>query len=259
MRDKTREGEGGESERGRGAGEAAKEGRGTQRERERGGAPGGQRRGTIRQKTNDKTHKRRPHTNSQPTTKTQTTAGFLVNRVLLPSINEAFFCLMEGVGTAADIDLAMKLGTNQPVSFAFCVTGGRQRLRVAISPAPARPRRLRLLTPRPQHNTNNKHKNNKKTRSSAPWPSPTPSASTPCCPSSRSCSAGSATPSTGPAPCCATTSTPGGSGARRGAACTCVSLFLLAVCLLYSFGFAAIVCLSVCGRTGRGARFECSA
>eukprot|EP00882_Tetradesmus_deserticola_P001208 GHRQ01001306.1.p1 GENE.GHRQ01001306.1~~GHRQ01001306.1.p1 ORF type:complete len:300 (+),score=105.45 GHRQ01001306.1:336-1235(+) len=41
--------------------------------------------------------------------------GFLVNRVLIPMINEAFFCLMEGVGSAEDIDKGMRLGTNQPM------------------------------------------------------------------------------------------------------------------------------------------------
>lgn len=41
--------------------------------------------------------------------------GFIVNRVLMPMINEAFFCLQEGVGAAADIDTGMKLGTNQPL------------------------------------------------------------------------------------------------------------------------------------------------
>ena len=30
--------------------------------------------------------------------------GFIVNRILMPMINEAFYCLMEGVGTAEDID-----------------------------------------------------------------------------------------------------------------------------------------------------------
>jgi len=42
-------------------------------------------------------------------------AGFIVNRVLMPMINEAAFALMEGVATAEDIDTAMKLGTNQPM------------------------------------------------------------------------------------------------------------------------------------------------
>jgi 3-hydroxybutyryl-CoA dehydrogenase len=41
--------------------------------------------------------------------------GFAVNRVLMPMINEAFFALMEGVASAADLDAAMKLGTNQPM------------------------------------------------------------------------------------------------------------------------------------------------
>ena len=41
--------------------------------------------------------------------------GFLVNRILMPMINEAVFALMEGVGEVEDIDAAMKLGTNQPM------------------------------------------------------------------------------------------------------------------------------------------------
>ncbi len=41
--------------------------------------------------------------------------GFLANRILMPMINEAFYALMEGVGSAADIDTTMKLGTNQPM------------------------------------------------------------------------------------------------------------------------------------------------
>lgn len=41
--------------------------------------------------------------------------GFIVNRILLPMINEAIFVLMESVGSAEDIDNAMKLGTNQPM------------------------------------------------------------------------------------------------------------------------------------------------
>ncbi|CAI5987744.1 unnamed protein product [Closterium sp. NIES-64] len=39
--------------------------------------------------------------------------GFIVNRLLMPMINEAFYALLEGVGTAQDIDRGMKLGTNQ--------------------------------------------------------------------------------------------------------------------------------------------------
>jgi 3-hydroxybutyryl-CoA dehydrogenase len=41
--------------------------------------------------------------------------GFVSNRVLLPMINEAVFCLMEGVGTADAIDTVMKLGMNHPM------------------------------------------------------------------------------------------------------------------------------------------------
>lgn len=41
--------------------------------------------------------------------------GFIVNRVLLPMINEAIYTLYEGVGRVTDIDKAMKLGTNQPM------------------------------------------------------------------------------------------------------------------------------------------------
>jgi 3-hydroxybutyryl-CoA dehydrogenase len=41
--------------------------------------------------------------------------GFLVNRILIPMINEAFYTLYEGVGSAQDIDQAMVLGTNQPM------------------------------------------------------------------------------------------------------------------------------------------------
>jgi 3-hydroxybutyryl-CoA dehydrogenase len=41
--------------------------------------------------------------------------GFIVNRVLMPMINESFYTLMEGIATAEDIDAGMKLGTNQPM------------------------------------------------------------------------------------------------------------------------------------------------
>ena len=41
--------------------------------------------------------------------------GFIVNRVLIPMINEAVFALYEGVASAEDIDQGMKLGTNQPM------------------------------------------------------------------------------------------------------------------------------------------------
>jgi 3-hydroxybutyryl-CoA dehydrogenase len=41
--------------------------------------------------------------------------GFVVNRLLVPMINEAFNLLQEGVASAEDIDKAMKLGTNMPM------------------------------------------------------------------------------------------------------------------------------------------------
>ncbi len=41
--------------------------------------------------------------------------GFISNRVLMPMINEAAFCLMEGVAKAEDIDTVMKLGMNHPM------------------------------------------------------------------------------------------------------------------------------------------------
>jgi 3-hydroxybutyryl-CoA dehydrogenase len=41
--------------------------------------------------------------------------GFIVNRILIPMLNEACFALMEGLGSAEDIDTAMRLGTNQPM------------------------------------------------------------------------------------------------------------------------------------------------
>jgi 3-hydroxybutyryl-CoA dehydrogenase len=41
--------------------------------------------------------------------------GFVVNRILLPMINEAVFALQEGVGSKEAIDTAMKLGTNHPM------------------------------------------------------------------------------------------------------------------------------------------------
>ena len=41
--------------------------------------------------------------------------GFLVNRMLGPFINEAIFALMEGTGSAADIDTGAKLGLNHPM------------------------------------------------------------------------------------------------------------------------------------------------
>lgn len=41
--------------------------------------------------------------------------AFIVNRILMPMINEAVYTLYEGVGSVASIDSAMKLGTNHPM------------------------------------------------------------------------------------------------------------------------------------------------
>ena len=43
------------------------------------------------------------------------TPGFVANRLLIPMINEAVFCLYEGVATAEDIDQVMKLGASHPI------------------------------------------------------------------------------------------------------------------------------------------------
>ncbi|OYV02183.1 MAG: 3-hydroxybutyryl-CoA dehydrogenase [Burkholderiales bacterium PBB5] len=41
--------------------------------------------------------------------------GFVVNRILIPMVNEALFVLSEGLATAEDIDAGMKLGCNHPI------------------------------------------------------------------------------------------------------------------------------------------------
>ena len=41
--------------------------------------------------------------------------GFVANRILLPMINEAVFCLAEGVASAEDIDTVMRLGASHPM------------------------------------------------------------------------------------------------------------------------------------------------
>jgi 3-hydroxybutyryl-CoA dehydrogenase len=49
------------------------------------------------------------------TIKSDDQPGFIVNRILIPMINEAVIALGEGLGTPEDIDAGMKLGTNQPM------------------------------------------------------------------------------------------------------------------------------------------------
>lgn len=41
--------------------------------------------------------------------------GFIANRILMPMINEAVYCVMEGVGTPEAVDEVMKLGMNHPM------------------------------------------------------------------------------------------------------------------------------------------------
>jgi 3-hydroxybutyryl-CoA dehydrogenase len=41
--------------------------------------------------------------------------AFIVNRILVPMINEAVYTLYEGVGTVASIDMALRLGANHPM------------------------------------------------------------------------------------------------------------------------------------------------
>jgi 3-hydroxybutyryl-CoA dehydrogenase len=68
--------------------------------------------------TSDETHAA-VHALAQALGKTPITVrnapGFVVNRILVPMINEAFFVLAEGLATAQDIDAGMKLGCNHPI------------------------------------------------------------------------------------------------------------------------------------------------
>jgi len=45
----------------------------------------------------------------------QDAPGFVSNRILIPMINEAVFCLQEGLATPEDIDTVMRLGMNHPM------------------------------------------------------------------------------------------------------------------------------------------------
>lgn len=68
--------------------------------------------------TSDATHQRVTEL-AQTLMKTPITVkngpGFVVNRILVPMINEAFFVLAEGLASAEDIDTGMKLGCNHPI------------------------------------------------------------------------------------------------------------------------------------------------
>jgi 3-hydroxybutyryl-CoA dehydrogenase len=64
--------------------------------------------------TYDIIHKLIHHMGKTPVV-SQDFPGFIVNRILMPMINEAIYAVHEGVATPKDIDIAMKLGTNQPM------------------------------------------------------------------------------------------------------------------------------------------------
>lgn len=55
------------------------------------------------------------NTLGKTTTNAEDYPAFIVNRVLIPMINEAIYALYEGVGTVTSIDTAMKLGANHPM------------------------------------------------------------------------------------------------------------------------------------------------
>ncbi|MCP5463406.1 MAG: 3-hydroxybutyryl-CoA dehydrogenase [Deltaproteobacteria bacterium] len=68
--------------------------------------------------TSDDTYqltKEMSETMNKTTVLSKDSAGFIVNRILVPMINEAIWTLYQGIGTVEDIDAAMKLGTNQPM------------------------------------------------------------------------------------------------------------------------------------------------
>ena len=52
---------------------------------------------------------------ARPRSPSKADPGFVVNRILLPMINEAFFVLAEGSASATEIDQSMKLGCNHPI------------------------------------------------------------------------------------------------------------------------------------------------
>ena len=84
-------------------------------------------------------------------------AGFVVNRILIPMINEAAFIKMEGVSDIAGIDAAMKLGANHPMGplelgdfdrsgYLPCYHGCSLQLRQAISKYRACPLIRKMVT-----------------------------------------------------------------------------------------------------------------
>jgi 3-hydroxybutyryl-CoA dehydrogenase len=64
--------------------------------------------------THEAVHAFAKHLGKSPIT-VKNAPGFVVNRILVPMINEAFFVLSEGLASAQDIDAGMRLGCNQPI------------------------------------------------------------------------------------------------------------------------------------------------
>jgi 3-hydroxybutyryl-CoA dehydrogenase len=64
--------------------------------------------------THDAVHELATRLGKSPIT-VKNAPGFVVNRILVPMINEALFVLAEGLATPEDIDAGMKLGCNQPI------------------------------------------------------------------------------------------------------------------------------------------------
>jgi 3-hydroxybutyryl-CoA dehydrogenase len=61
-------------------------------------------------------------------------AGFVVNRLLCPMINEAVFALQEGLASAEEIDAGMRLGCNHPIGpLALCDMIGLDVVRMVLA------------------------------------------------------------------------------------------------------------------------------
>ncbi|MCG8586446.1 MAG: 3-hydroxyacyl-CoA dehydrogenase NAD-binding domain-containing protein [Pirellulales bacterium] len=71
--------------------------------------------GTETHESTYETTRRLAEKMGKSTTRSEDAPGFIANRVLMPMINEAFFLLDEGVGTAEDIDTTMQLGMSHPM------------------------------------------------------------------------------------------------------------------------------------------------
>ena len=70
--------------------------------------------GDIRRHHGDR-HRRSRSSSARRRSRSMTIPGFVANRILMPMINEAVYCVMEGVATPEAIDTVMKLGMNHPL------------------------------------------------------------------------------------------------------------------------------------------------